>query len=183
MQTIVTPTLTLEPLLANHAEAMFEVLSDQAIYQYLDYSPPASAEHLRTVYARLEERRSPDGSEAWLNWVIRPRDQPLAGYVQATVGSDRAYVAYVLGSRYWGRGYAQRAMQAMLEHLDSTYHVDRYLATVEVENQRSIRLLERLGFQLMASQDLHNHQLSTTERVFVRSSTAKERDDADDRLA
>ena len=29
MQTIVTPTLTLEPLLASHAEAMFEVLSDR----------------------------------------------------------------------------------------------------------------------------------------------------------
>ena len=74
-------------------------------------------------------------------------------------------------------------MQAMLEHLTSTYHIDRYLATVEVENQRSIRLLERLGFQLMASQDLHNHQLSTTERMFVLSSAAKERDDADDRVA
>ena len=184
MQTIVTPTLTLEPLLASHAEAMFEVLSDQAIYEYLDYSPPASAEYLRGVYARLEALRSPDGSEAWLNWVIRPRDQPLAGYVQATVGSDRsAYVAYVLASRYWGRGYAQRAMQAMLGHLISTYNVDRYLATVEVENQRSICLLERLGFHLMASHDLHNHQLSTTERMFVRSATAKERHDADDRIA
>ena len=184
MQTIVTPTLTLEPLRASHAEAMFEVLSDQAIYQYLDYSPPASAEHLRNVYARLEGRRSPDGSEAWLNWVIRPCDQPLAGYVQATVALDQsASVAYVLGSKYWGLGYAQRAMQAMLEHLTAAYSVDRYFATVEVENQRSIRLLERLGFQLMASQDLHNHQLSATERMFVRASTAKERDDADDRLA
>ena len=89
MQTIVTPTLTLEPLLASHAEAMFELLSDRAIYQYLDYSPPASVEYLRGVYLRLEARRSPDGSEAWLNWVIRPRDQPLVGYVQATVASDR----------------------------------------------------------------------------------------------
>ncbi len=78
---------------------------------------------------------------------------------------------------------SQRAMQAMLGHLTSTDNVDRYLATVEVENQRSIRLLERLGFHLMASQDLHNHQLSTTERMFVRSATAKERHDADDRLA
>lgn len=184
MQTIVTLELTLEPLLASHAEAMFEVLSDQAIYEYLDYSPPASAEYLRGVYARLEARRSPDGSQAWLNWVIRPRDQPLAGYVQATVAPNRsAHVAYVLASKYWGRGYAQRAMLAMLEHLASTYNVDRYLATVEVENQRSIRLLERLGFHPMATAELHAHQLSTTERMFVRSWTAMERHDADDRLA
>ena len=167
MQTIVTPTLTLEPLLASHAEAMFEVLSDQAIYRYLDYPPPVSVEYLFGVYSRLEARRSPDGSDAWLNWVIRPREQLLAGYVQATVAPDRsAYVAYVLASKYWGRGYAQCAMQAMLEHLVSTYNVDRCMATVEVENQRSIRLLERLGFCPM---DIHGHALSTTERTFVRS--------------
>lgn len=184
MQKIVTPTLTLEPLLASHAEAMFEVLSDQAIYQYLDYPPPASAEDLRNVYARLEARRSPDGSESWLNWVIRPRDQSLVGYVQATVAPNRsAFVAYILASKYWGRGYALRAMQAMLEHLASTYNVDQYLATVEVGNRRSIRLLERLGFHLTATQDLHSHQLSATERMFVRSSTAMERHQADDRLA
>ena len=171
MQTIVTPTLTLEPLLASHAEAMFEVLSDKAIYQYLDYPPPVSVEYLFGVYSRLEARRSPDGSDAWLNWVIRPRDQPLAGYVQATVAPDRsAYVAYVLASKYWGRGYAQCAMQAMHEHLVSTYNVNRCLATVEAENQRSIRLLERLGFCLV---DVHDHALSTTEHLFERVFSGK----------
>ncbi len=181
MQTIVTPTLTLEPLLASHAEAMFEVLSDPVIYQYLDYPPPASAEYLRGVYTRLETRRSPDGSQAWLNWVIRPRDRPLVGYVQATVASDRsAYVAYVLGSKFWGHGYAQRAMQAMLEHLASACSVERCLASVEVENDRSIRLLERLGFHLMETHDLRGHQLSATERMFTRSLTPKGTRNADD---
>jgi len=170
MQTIVTPALTLEPLLASHAEEMFALLSDDEIYRYLDYAAPASADYLRGVYQRLESRRSPDAREAWLNWVIRPVDQPLAGYVQATVEPDRsAYVAYVLGSRYWGHGYAQRAVQAMLDHLVSAYSVDRFLATMEADNQRSLRLLERLGFHPIASHELDGHQLSTTERVFMRS--------------
>ncbi|HKO67308.1 MAG TPA: hypothetical protein VJU53_05840, partial [Burkholderiaceae bacterium] len=77
MQTLVTPALTLEPLLASHAEEMFEVLSDEAIYQYLDYEAPVSADHLRTVYQRLEARRSPDGQQVWLNWVIRPLNRAL----------------------------------------------------------------------------------------------------------
>ena len=170
MQTIVTPALTLEPLLASHAEEMFALLSDDEIYRYLDYAAPASADYLRGVYQRLESRRSPDAGEAWLNWVIRPLDQPLAGYVQATVEPDRsAYVAYVLGSRYWGHGYAHRAVQAMLDHLVSAYSVDRFLATVEADNQRSIRLLERLGFHAIASHELDGHQLSRTERMFMRS--------------
>jgi len=168
MQSIITPTLTLEPLLASHADEMFALLSDDAIYRYLDYAAPASAEYLRDIYQRLETRQSPDARQAWLNWVIRPLDQPLAGYVQATVAQDRsAHVAYVLGSKYWGHGYAQRAVQAMLEHLASTYRVDRFVATVEADNQRSIRLLERLRFRAI---EQASQQLSATERTFIRSS-------------
>lgn len=171
MQTIITPTLTLEPLQASHAEEMFEVLSDAAIYRYLDYEAPASADHLRTVYQRLEARQSPDGQQVWLNWVIRPLNRALVGYVQATVTADQsAYVAYVLGSSHWGHGYAHRALQAMLEHVTSAYSVQRFLATVEADNQRSIRLLERLGFQRIATSELDVHQLSATERMFTRAS-------------
>jgi len=169
MQTIVTTELTLEPLRTSHAEEMFEVLGEEAIYRYLDYSPPSSVEYLRGVHARLEARRSPDGSEAWLNLVIRPQGKSLVGYVQATVAAGRsAHVAYVLTSRYWGRGYAQRAMRAMLEHLASAYSVEECDATVEAENHRSIRLLGRLGFRLAAAEERKGHSLTTTERMFVR---------------
>jgi RimJ/RimL family protein N-acetyltransferase len=184
MQMIVTPEMTLEPLRTSHAEAMFELLGDEAIYQYLDYSPPPSVEHLRDVYARLEARSSPDGNEAWLNWVIRPRGQPLVGYVQATITSSRsAHVAYVLASKYWGHGYAHRAMLAMLDCLASAYDVERCRATVEFENQRSVRLLERLGFQLATEGELQGVQLSTTERMFVRCLAPRDRDNAHYRIA
>lgn len=169
MQAIVTSELALEPLCAAHAEAMFELLSDAEIYRYLDYPPPPSVEYLRNVYAQLEARKSPDGAEAWLNWVVRPHGHPLVGYVQATVAANRrAHVAYVLGSQHWGHGYARKAMLAMLPHLTTAYGVARSLATVERENRRSIRLLERLGFQLASVPELQAHRLSPTERMYVR---------------
>ena len=77
MDTLFTADLTLEPLVAGHAEAMFELLSAPDLYRYLDYGPPPSLDHLRGVYEDLEARVSPDGSQLWLNWVIRPRGVEL----------------------------------------------------------------------------------------------------------
>jgi len=172
MQTIVTSELALEPLVVAHAEAMFDVLSDARIYRYLDYPPPSSVEHLRNVYAQLEARKSPDESEIWLNWVVRPHGHPLVGYVQATVASNRsAYVAYIFASKHWGCGYAQKAMQPMLEHLATEYSVDQSLATVEVENRRSIRLLERLGFRPAGARESQGRDLTPTERLYARRIT------------
>lgn len=170
MQTLATTDLILEPLVVKHAQAMFEVLSDEALYRYLDDPPPPSVEHLRKLYARLEERKSPDGSQRWLNWVACPHGLPPIGFVQATVTAHRtAWVAYVFARSHWGRGYATQATRAVVEHLASGYGVARYLATVEAANQRSIGLLERLGFHRAIEQESQGHELSPTELLFVKS--------------
>ena len=96
MHAIEAGALTLEPQTAAHAEEMFVVLSDPAIYQY-ENRPPPSLEWLRARFARLESRQSPDGQEQWLNWVVRLSTSELIGYVQATVSpSGGAAIAYVL---------------------------------------------------------------------------------------
>ncbi|MCE9658458.1 MAG: GNAT family N-acetyltransferase [Burkholderiales bacterium] len=169
MRSLETAGLLLEPLTVAHAEAMFEVLSDPALYRYLDDPPPTGVEPLRERYARLERRASADGRQRWLNWVVREPGEPPLGYVQATVLEDgSAWVAYLLASRQWGRGLATRATAAMLEHLAADYGVSRWLAIVEVENLRSIRLLERLGFRAMSADEAAGHEPTATERLFVR---------------
>ncbi|MEO5879311.1 MAG: GNAT family N-acetyltransferase [Candidatus Eisenbacteria bacterium] len=161
--------LELEPLSVAHADAMFEVLADPELYRYMDNAPPPSVEHLRGLYERQVVGKSPDGSETWLNWVIRRPGHPPMGYVQATVSSaHQAWVAYVLGRRHWGEGHAHAAMDAMLKHLSAARGVVRFLATVEVDNLRSIRLLERLGFRLADAREAGGHHLTETERLYIR---------------
>jgi ribosomal-protein-alanine N-acetyltransferase len=147
MRTLVTGDLTLEPQAAAHAAEMFVVLSDPAIYTY-ENAPPASVEALRARYERLESRRSGDGAEQWLNWVIRRAGSGLIGYVQATVRTNgSAAIAYELASPHWGHGFGRRATQAMVDELVERYRVTALFAVAKRENARSIRLLERLGFR------------------------------------
>lgn len=168
MQALVAGELVLEPLVAGHADAMFAVLSDPVLYRYLDHPPPPTVEHLRAVYAGVEKRLSPDGSQIWLNWVVRrPGEAPL-GYVQATVVPNHtAWVGYVFSVQHWGRGHATQAGRAMLEHLAAECGVRCFLASVEAENLQSIRLLERLGFRAAQGNELEGHELSPSERLFV----------------
>lgn len=146
MRCLVVGEVTLEPQVAAHAEEMFAVLSDPAIYTH-ENEPPPSLEWLRERFRRLETRRSADGRERWLNWVIRMPSAELAGYVQATVRANgSAAIAYELASAHWGRGLARQAVQAMIHELAEHYGVRRLFAVAKAENLRSVRLLERLGF-------------------------------------
>jgi len=146
MRTVSTERLVLEPQAAAHAEEMFEVLSEPAIYEY-ENEPPRSPAWLRERFTKLETRRSADGTEHWLNWVIRIPTSELIGYVQATVYPDgRAAIAYELASRFWGRGLAQAAVRAMIPALKEDYGARWLFAVFKRRNHRSQRLLERLGF-------------------------------------
>ena len=162
------PGLTLEPLSAAHAEAMFPVLAEPKLYEYLDYPPPPSIEHVRNAYARLERRLSPDGAQRWLNWVLRLDNGELIGFVQATVvAPERAWIAYLLSSMQWGRGHARSSTAAMINHLIGVYGCTEFLATVEAQNRRSAALLEALSFRLAKASELAAHELTATERLYI----------------
>jgi len=168
MRTIATDRLTLEPQTAEHAEEMFVVLSDPAIYQY-ENRPPPSLAWLRERFARLESRRSADGREQWLNWVIRLPTSELIGYVQATVHEDgRAAIAYELSSAHWGRGLGHCAVDAMIAELAERYAVTRLTAVLKRDNVRSRRLLERFGFADARDQPSGSHGLEPGETMLCR---------------
>lgn len=146
MNILVTDRCTLEPQIAAHADEMFIVLSDPAIYEF-ENAPPQSEAWLRSRFEKLETRTSPDGREHWLNWVIRLPDRQLAGYVQATVlESGIAYVAYELASRCWRKGLGSHAVSTMLCELASKYDVAIAVAVLKSRNFRSHGLLLKLGF-------------------------------------
>ena len=148
MRIIATPTLTLEPQTAAHAEEMFAVLCDPAIYEY-ENEPPPSLEWLRARFTKLEARESADGQQQWLNWVIRLPTSELIGFVQATVHRNgNAGIAYVLASAYWGRGLAREAVKAMMTELVEHYRVRTFSAVLKRDNFRSVKLLEHSGFSL-----------------------------------
>jgi RimJ/RimL family protein N-acetyltransferase len=148
VRTIETARLLLEPQLAAHADEMYAVLADPAIYEF-ENAPPASPEALRERYRKLETRRSPDGREQWLNWVVRMRETDRAiGYVQATVmaGGD-TLIAYEFGSAWWGRGLASEAVAAAIGRLRASHGARAVGAVFKRPNARSRRLLERLGLR------------------------------------
>jgi [ribosomal protein S5]-alanine N-acetyltransferase len=167
MRVIETSRLTLEPQLAAHAEEMFAVLADPAIYEY-ENEPPPSVEWLSARFARLESRQSADGGEQWLNWVIRLPTSQLIGYVQATVHANgHAAIAYELSSAWWGRGLASEAVRAVIDELVRRHRVSSLGAVLKRDNQRSLRLLQRLGFTPASPQE-HARRVEPGELLMER---------------
>lgn len=144
---IVTNRLELLPLVQAHAEQLFSILSDVSLYEHTHETPPPTLEVLRARYARLRSRRSPDGNQVWLNWLLqRAGSDEAIGYVQATIFSGEAKVAWVVGIPWQGRGYATEAARAMVAWLQSA-GVDVTRATISPLHTASQRVAAKAGFR------------------------------------
>lgn len=144
-------SITLEPQVADHAAELYPLLSDPKLYVYMDDKGPVSEAALRERFTKLETRLSGDGTEHWLNWVVRTTDGVAVGFVQATVYPNRsAEIAYVLGRPFWRRGYGRVACETMIDQLVASYGVTQLFATLDPQNAASLALLKSLGFGFLS---------------------------------
>ncbi len=151
--------LRLDPLRVADAAEMAGVLADPALYTVIGGRPPTGPE-LTAQYRRQVGGRSADGTEEWLNWVVRV-DGTAVGYVQATVfAPDRASVAWVVGTPWQGRGYATAAARAMLAEL-AARGITRVEAWIAPGHRPSEAVAERLGLAPTGRLDPDGEQLWT----------------------
>lgn len=146
-RTISTRRLDLLPLLVEHAEEMALVLSDSVLHTFIGGTPD-TAQVLRSRYQRMTAG-SPDPAVAWLNWVIRLRDEScLTGTVQATISPGVrgavAEIAWVVGTPRQGRGIATEAAQGLAGWL-SRPPVHAIIAHVHPEHRASAAVAAAAG--------------------------------------
>ena len=153
-QILETPRLLLEPLVPDHASAIYEQLLDKKLYQFIPQDPPTSLQVVETRYRALSSRLSPDRQEAWLNWVVRLRESgTYIGTLEATVHINwTATIAYMIFPLFWRQGYAKEGCEHILNLLFKDYGISVVVAEMDTRNLASINLVEALGFKRVSTQ-------------------------------
>ena len=89
--------------------------------------------------------------DGWgFRWSIFRREadsDTFMGMVGFNAISPIAEIAYHLHPRFWGKGYMFEATTAAMDWAAETLCCNRFEASIEDENVRSIQLATRLGFQ------------------------------------
>ncbi len=99
------------------------------------------------------ERRD---DRAVLGWV---------GFSPLDVGVDLpsdVQIGWRLHRDYWGRGYATEAARAVIDHYVAEGSVSRVVAITAVTNQRSRRLMERLGLVQLENREFDHPKVAVT---------------------
>lgn len=141
-----TARLELRPLREADVAALFRIHSDPGAMRYWDSPTWRNDERGRGMVAR--------------DLALTTRDYLRLGVELAASGellgtcalwgineqSRRAEIGYILSPQGWGRGYMYEALSALLEYAFHELNLNRIEADTDPRNERSVRLLGRLGF-------------------------------------
>jgi [ribosomal protein S5]-alanine N-acetyltransferase len=143
---IAGPRLVLRPPVLDDAGALFQrVARDPEVTKYLLWSPHPDVAATRRVIT--EKMNVSDHERTWVIELKHSGDviglascrRPLTHSVE---------IGLCLGRRWWGKGFMSEVLDMLLVALEADRGVYRVWATCSVDNERSVRLLERAGFVL-----------------------------------
>lgn len=101
--------------------------------------------------ALMAKHRALVDERGWGLWAVDV-DGDFAGFTGLAVPAFQSAftpcveIAWRLRREYWGRGIASRAALQALAHGFDTLRLDEIVSFTAAANRRSIRLMERLGF-------------------------------------
>ena len=131
------------PLTPVDIDDLFHLLDDPGLHRFTGGEPDTWLE-LRDRLARWAQGRSPDDTQAWLNWILRDASGAAVGTLQATVAGDRADVAWVIGTAHQGKGYASVSARALVGWLDD-HGVRGVTALIHPDHQASMGVARAAG--------------------------------------
>ncbi len=144
-----TARLRLRLFTPGDLDRLCEITSDPEVMRYIGYGHPLTREETRDNLGKIMEgfRRRGYG-----RWALERRDTGgLVGYCGLSSGNPEVGIelAYMLAREEWGRGLALEAARAALRYGFETLGADSISGLTLHGNERSRRVLERLGMRFV----------------------------------
>jgi [ribosomal protein S5]-alanine N-acetyltransferase len=142
-----TERLTLRQLLINDEAEIFTLRTDSEINKYLDRPLSNTIEDARNFIHTVNENVHKNIS---LYWAITLRDSNTVVGTICLYGfsneDDSCEIGYELLTNFQRQGIMKEAAEKVIDHAFNTIKVQKMEAFLHRDNQRSVKLLEKLLF-------------------------------------
>lgn len=143
---IKTKRLVLRRPRMSDADDIFDsYAADTEVTRYVTWRPYNDRSEVGSF---LQSRLSRWDSSEEFSWAITRADEDrVIGMIACRVREIAADIGYVMGRKFWNRGYTTEAADAIVKwaiNLETAYRV---WAVCDVENKASARVMEKVGMQ------------------------------------
>ena len=141
-----TARLELRPLCEADVAPLYQIHSDPEAMRYWDAPIWKNDERGRSMVARDAALTGRDYLRLGIALSANGEFLGTCALWGINAQCRRAEIGFILGSGNWGHGYMHEALSALLGYAFAALDLNRIEADTDARNERSARVLRRLGF-------------------------------------
>lgn len=148
--TLFTERLRLRAPKYSDTTDVFAFCSDPASCKYADWFPHSDKRDTYDYIAWLKKQAKGNKRNGYTWFAEHAESQKVIATISVMdidASKSIATVGYTLSREYQHNGYATEMLVAVLKYLFEDMHIIRVQAKVMLQNEPSVRLLERVGMQ------------------------------------
>jgi RimJ/RimL family protein N-acetyltransferase len=149
-----TERLILRPLKAEDVEDILPYHSDLESIRYIPWDQRDREFVVDWLTRAVTYLGIKEGQPGLLLAIVEKSSNKVIGQLNSAM-TDRpnltADVGYISNPEYRGQGFVSEALVALIDFLFIEEKVHRIIADIDIRNQNSIRVVERLGFRKEAT--------------------------------
>lgn len=155
---ISTERCIIRPIELSDQADIFSLRSNEQVTQFLNIARvhKQADESLKLIEFFRQQYTQEEGS-TWLAVEEKKTHKVfgIVGFLGYSKEKQTAELFFFYLPSYWGKLFAYEVAQAMIAYAFETLKVQKITATADPENERSIRLLTRLGFKFVELKKAH----------------------------
>jgi RimJ/RimL family protein N-acetyltransferase len=143
------------------AKPYFDINQDPQVIEFL--RGPLTLEEVNQFMATANQHQEKWGFALWAAELKETKE--LMGFIGLNYTDWEAHftpaveVGWRLGSQYWGKGYATEGAKAALDFGFNTIGLDEIVSFTVPMNQRSLRVMEKIGLRYDPEDDFRHPKL------------------------
>jgi RimJ/RimL family protein N-acetyltransferase len=175
--TLATGRAVLVPFAREDAGELLELFQTPEVRRFLLDDTVVDARWMLAEIAASEALFARTGTGLWS--VRLPGEPPIVGFVgfRATRAPQRLQLLYGLSPAHWGRGLANEVAERVCDHAFRHLGVEVVVATTDLPNAASAKVLRRLGMDFIGRTD--DGPAGTAEFAVDRATWLAQHDGAD----
>ena len=140
-----TARLALRPAGPEYAAAVHRYASDREHTKYMVFLPNETFQETVDFLTRARGEWEKDDPQCFEFVILRAGEVIGGADVERCEDAETAELGWILRPDCAGRGYACEAARGMMDWAEETLGIRSFIAHCDSENERSWRLMERLG--------------------------------------
>jgi ribosomal-protein-alanine N-acetyltransferase len=140
--------LILKKIEKNHFQDLYELYSNDNVFEYCGIIPKHNIETVRTMISHFERDYLKKSRVKW-GIYYKKESETLLGIIEAmdfNYKINMVTIGYFLAEAYWGKGIASESLRALINFLFEEVNLNRIQAEIMPPNEISRKVLLKNGF-------------------------------------